>query len=164
MLKYLRIAVTALSLTACLLLVVLWVRSYWWCDILEKHTASQLLQVDSQRGRLSFWQFNPVTLKMSPKDTKDLLGAVAIDRFYSFCPVANGPRRPYWHQVSMLGVGRFGGELDRVMFVPHWLLVLILAACTAVPWVQWSKRFSLRTMLIATTLVAVVLGFVVVSS
>jgi hypothetical protein len=32
MLKYLRIAVTALSLTACVLLVALWVRSYWWVD------------------------------------------------------------------------------------------------------------------------------------
>ena len=31
MLKYLRIAVTALSLTACVLLIALWVRSYW-CD------------------------------------------------------------------------------------------------------------------------------------
>jgi hypothetical protein len=29
MLKYLRIAVTALCLTACVLLVALWVRSYW---------------------------------------------------------------------------------------------------------------------------------------
>ena len=29
MLKYLRIAVTALSLTACVLLIALWVRSYW---------------------------------------------------------------------------------------------------------------------------------------
>jgi hypothetical protein len=32
MLKYLRIAVTALGLTACVLLVALWVRSYWWVD------------------------------------------------------------------------------------------------------------------------------------
>jgi hypothetical protein len=32
MLKYLRIAVTALSLTACVLLIALWVRSYWLRD------------------------------------------------------------------------------------------------------------------------------------
>ena len=31
--RYLRIAVTTLSLTACVLLVALWVRSYWWCDV-----------------------------------------------------------------------------------------------------------------------------------
>src|SRR5688500_11249350 len=33
MLKYLRIAVTALSLTACVLLVALWVRSYWQLEL-----------------------------------------------------------------------------------------------------------------------------------
>jgi hypothetical protein len=32
MLKYLRIALTALSLTACVLFVALLVRSYWWSD------------------------------------------------------------------------------------------------------------------------------------
>jgi hypothetical protein len=30
MLKYLRIAVTAVSLMACVLLVALWARRYWW--------------------------------------------------------------------------------------------------------------------------------------
>jgi hypothetical protein len=36
--------------------------------------------------------------------------------------------------------------------------VFILAAIAAVPWIRW--RFRLRTLLIATTLVAVVLGLV----
>jgi hypothetical protein len=164
MLKYLLIAVTALSLTACVLLIALWVRSYWWCDIFEKRTASQLIQVDSQSGRLSFHQFNPVTLKVSPTNTKTLLDALAIGRFYSCCPVAKIPRRPYWHQVSTLGVGHFSGGLDRVMFVPHWLPILILAACTALPWIRSSPRFGLRTLLIATTLVAVGLRVVALSS
>jgi len=31
----------------------------------------------------------------------------------------------------------------------------------ATPWTKWSRRFSLRTLLIATTLIAVVLGLVV---
>jgi hypothetical protein len=33
MLKYLRIAVTAMSLTVCGLLIVLWVRNFWWSDV-----------------------------------------------------------------------------------------------------------------------------------
>ena len=41
MLKYLRIAVTALSLTACVLLIAMWVRSYLRLDILERRTASR---------------------------------------------------------------------------------------------------------------------------
>jgi hypothetical protein len=48
---------------------------------------------------------------------------------------------------------------------PYWLL-LVLFGCSAVlagiPWIKW--RFSLRTLLIATTLVAVGLGVIVVSS
>jgi hypothetical protein len=36
MLKYLRIAVTAVSLTVCVLLVALWVRSYWICDVVYR--------------------------------------------------------------------------------------------------------------------------------
>jgi hypothetical protein len=45
-------------------------------------------------------------------------------------------------------------------FVGMWSLVLGSVACSATPWVSL-KRFSLRTLLIATTAVAVVLGVVV---
>jgi hypothetical protein len=46
-------------------------------------------------------------------------------------------------------------EYSRVI-VPHLLVVLFGTAFAAAPW--FPCRFSLRTMLIATTLVAVVLG------
>jgi hypothetical protein len=38
------------------------------------------------------------------------------------------------------------------------VLILMLAAFAIVPWIRWSNRFSLRTLLIATTLIAIVLG------
>ena len=41
------------------------------------------------------------------------------------------------------------------------VLLLLVAALVAVPWIPYSRRFSLRTLLIATTLVAVVLGLAV---
>ena len=41
MLKYLRIAVTALSLTACVLLIALWVRSYWSRDLIARAVLGQ---------------------------------------------------------------------------------------------------------------------------
>ena len=37
----------------------------------------------------------------------------------------------------------------------------IIATLAAAPWLSWSRQFSLRTLLIATTLVAVGLGMVV---
>ena len=43
--------------------------------------------------------------------------------------------------------------------LPYWVIVFSAAACASMPWLPW--RFSLRTLLIATTLVAVVLGLIV---
>src|SRR5438105_2942997 len=40
--------------------------------------------------------------------------------------------------------------------VPIWILVSATLALAAIPWLQW--RFSLRTLLIAMTLVAAILG------
>jgi hypothetical protein len=45
--------------------------------------------------------------------------------------------------------------------LPHSLYALVFVTIAAVPWIRWSKRFRLRTLLIATTLVAVVLGLIV---
>jgi hypothetical protein len=43
----------------------------------------------------------------------------------------------------------------------YWLPVLITAIFASVPWIHRLKHFSLRTLLIATSLIAVVLGLVV---
>jgi hypothetical protein len=45
--------------------------------------------------------------------------------------------------------------------LPYRYPVAITAILTAIPWLWYFKRFSLRTLLIATTLVAVVLGLIV---
>jgi hypothetical protein len=46
--------------------------------------------------------------------------------------------------------------------LPHWFLVALCAMFSAFPWIP-IRRFSLRTMLVATTLVAVVLGLIVIA-
>jgi hypothetical protein len=118
MLKYLRIAVTALCLTACVLIVALWVRSYEAKHEISTRIPLGYLEVASHKGRLHVRVFDsePVTLAW-----------------------------PY-----------------RTLFKVHHLIpALFAAALAAVPWIRWSNRFSLRTLIIATTLVAVGLGFVV---
>ena len=51
------------------------------------------------------------------------------------------------------------------LWMPLWILALAFAAVGVLNWFVpekwWPRRFSLRTLLIATTLVAVVLGLVV---
>jgi hypothetical protein len=43
--------------------------------------------------------------------------------------------------------------------IPFWCLAVAFAALSVNPWICW--RFTLRTLLMATTLVAVVLGLIV---
>ena len=53
--------------------------------------------------------------------------------------------------------------LAKILFVPSWFPVLLSATLAAVtfPWKRLSWRFTLRTLLVATTLVAVLLGLIV---
>jgi hypothetical protein len=44
--------------------------------------------------------------------------------------------------------------------IRHWTLAFAFVLFVITPWIRWSKRFSLRTLLIATTLIAVALGLI----
>jgi hypothetical protein len=52
MFKYLRIAVTALNLTACVLLTALWVRSHYWLDVVRGQPLNVGVQFVSTGGCL----------------------------------------------------------------------------------------------------------------
>jgi hypothetical protein len=45
--------------------------------------------------------------------------------------------------------------------IPYAIPVLVSAALAVPPWIRWRWKFSLRTLLITTTLIAAVLGLVV---
>jgi hypothetical protein len=153
MLKYLRIAVTALSLTACVLLIALWVRSYWWCDLISRMDAnSQVTTLGSHRGTVYFVRMQ-------------------LRGFGAGGPPAMGPRPQHgWrHSISEAHIAnetfklQFSGDSIFVL-LPQWLVGPMFLAIGAAPCMPWSRRFSLRTLLIATTLVAVGLGIVVIST
>jgi hypothetical protein len=64
------------------------------------------------------------------------------------------------------GTGRWGVTRTTTVtipthIVPAWSAVPILAIIAALPWIPWSTRFGLRTLLIATTLIAIALGLIV---
>src|SRR5215210_8005282 len=40
-----------------------------------------------------------------------------------------------------------------IFAVPHWFVLLVFFLVAAVPWLPWSNRFSLRSLLIVMTLV-----------
>jgi hypothetical protein len=134
MLKYLRIAVTALSLTACMLLVALWVRSYWWVD------AVYVAQTYSAGWMQGDMYLMPGIYNSTP-------AYVVVD---DVGPIRT---RSIWNADGKT-VLKIDGRV-----VPIWILVWSIAALAAIPWLRW--RFSLRTLLIVTTLVALGLGLVV---
>jgi hypothetical protein len=141
--RYLRIALTAMSLTACVLLVALWARSYTWCDIFCLRidgTHDQWLQ--SLDGKLTY-------------DGRASL--VKGERFrWIVNPAEIWRRSEDWATKSVLGFQWSLGGYPRPM-IPHWFPTLIFAVLAVLPWLHW-RRFSLRTLLIFMTVAAMFMG------
>jgi hypothetical protein len=150
MLHYLRIAVTALSLTACVLLIALWVRSYWWFTHFGNEYYISCVVADGVFQ--SNWYRNPSENAWYIDNT----------RMEDFNRMAyGGPTRPVDSAPALLPNFAFGPFW---LVIPVWFLVIVAVAIAVSPWVSRLRRFSLRTLLIATTLVAVGMGIVVALS
>jgi hypothetical protein len=152
MLKYLRIAVTALSLTACALLVALWVRSYWYFDDPEGHIGEMRMSFLSVSGKmrldLGWWGTSPKWewhSKIIEENESIGINPGNNDRGINF-------------QTSFFNVSFSKGRRFFV-WMPSWLPTVLFGILAIAPWLRW--HFSLRTLLIATTLVAVALAAIV---
>jgi hypothetical protein len=135
---------------ACVLLIVLCVRSYWWQDDIRLRFLSVVVDVVSVRARLvtSFAWVPP------------------SGEWLSFKVSSEPDNIPASHDADLtemsnrLGFGTSNDPSPVVVF-PHWFAAFSAAVLACMPWIHWSSRFRLRTLLIATTLVAVVLGLIV---
>jgi hypothetical protein len=146
MLKYLRIAVTALSLTACVLLIALWVRSHFCADLVG-------LGVPIEKGR----QMNVITTFPGLLLTSSEPQYEKAPRFYCLYrhsaetwPLQSRSLSPIFKVVDYNSLA-----------IRFWFLVAVTGAIAGVAWYKPKISFSLRTLLIATTLVAVGMGAVV---
>jgi hypothetical protein len=145
--RKLRIAFSAACLIACVLLIVLWVRSYQWVEAIRLTAAPNggAIQCLSIPGRFAIGQLNAAKpwsfFRMSAAEWRDV-----IARTHTTIP-----------SETWGGILR-NPAVDQV-FVPYWMLVLLSVAIASAPWLRW--RFTIRTLLIATTLVAGMLGLIV---
>jgi hypothetical protein len=139
MLRNLRIAFSATCLIACVLLIALWVRSYFYIDGLTIRGGRQITTFD---GRL----FVSEKFALKKSSTSRQYMPTIRDSFH--------------HNVRYFSFA-LGEALrrGRGFAIPYWCILFPAAAAITLPWLRW--RFSLRTLLIATTLVAIVLGLIV---
>jgi hypothetical protein len=132
----------------CLLLIALWVRSYDVADFVWGPVHStRAFTFDSIRGRLV------LTTSIAPPGTSPMPLEYGSDR---------GGRDFLDFKGNVLGFYLWRDAFSVMIVIPYWFLALATAALTATPWLRW--RFSLRTLLIGMTVVAVVLGLAIVAS
>jgi hypothetical protein len=162
--RKLRIAFSATCLVACVLLVALWVRSYWIVDAPHLKLSGYILcRVTSFRGSIFFKVDKVMALNEFPS-RDEVRSAANVDwpRWGWWTPTiqqyANG--RPIPKHFPWFSCTAFKTFFS--LKTPFWFWSIMCGTIAGLPWVrQWHLRFSLRTLLIATTLVAVMLGLIV---
>jgi len=155
--RKLRIAWTVFCGIACVLLLVLWVRSYLRLDQVRiPITKSRSLELVLVQSGVSF----VVRYNLTQPETWNWF-TIGLKEYQSNIFASIKRRGHYnWegHYIDWGSDSRQGLD-EPYILTPYWLLITCVAALAVLPWMRW--RFSLRTLLIATTLVAVVLGLIV---
>lgn len=59
------------------------------------------------------------------------------------------------------GFGWWTNDYQATLWLPHGFLIMPLAVLTFAPWIRWSTRFSLRTLLIFITFISLALGLII---
>jgi hypothetical protein len=153
-LHYLRIAWTVFCGGACVLLIALWVRSYWRWDQIDVPLAKSYgVSILSDPGRICLWDYadpgehyKQLSIPMDKMVDKISKGEALTLEDLSLTRFEDVP-----HQCF--------SDITGILDAPYRSLVLPFAVLAVLPWIR--LRFGLRTLLIATTLIAVVLGLIV---
>ena len=124
-----------------MLVIVFWIRSYWTIDAFDIVLGTWHIEGHSQRGQswlAAYYDAGDVNVvRARPADSR---------------PPEFNPNPP------ILKI-RYGD--GAIALVPYRFLFLAIAVCPIDPWLGWSQRFTLRTLLITTAVVAGVLGWFV---
>jgi hypothetical protein len=152
--RKLRIAFSATCLIACALLIVLWVRSYWWRDMIDaRHPHFGSAYIASLQGKLRISVFR------EHRQRRDDFGRWGVNSAPADRMAADLERSPMPKRERALGFEIVNYWNPFAFAIPFWFLVPLVGTIAVAPWLR--LRFRLRTLLIAMTLVAVVLGLIV---
>jgi hypothetical protein len=151
LIRGLQIAWTAAWGVLCVLLVVLWVRSKTWQDVftMVAPTDQQFHSALAEDGLVRFTyvpniypetRWESIHVPLSERSHRVLSG-----NYFGFR--LNHRNNP-WKETTVT-----------TLTAPYWFLTLLSVSFASLPYLPW--KFSLRTLLIATTAVAVILGLVI---
>jgi hypothetical protein len=129
----------------CLLLLALWVRSYWRTDLVALRTSEFDFGVESVAGGTT------VSLFLDSTRTVD------SEMFYESYSQAGWFERHNETWTFHLVMSRTGFNLS----LPHWFYLALTGAIAVAAWIG---RFSLRTFLITVTLLALILGLIIATT
>jgi hypothetical protein len=132
----------------CLLVIMLWMRSYFRFDAVVHGFADKNgIIIESTSGKVVtwyiaapmveeswLWRSNPP--EKAKRVSKNLADLTHAGFLFSFPPQAT------------------------VVVLPHWFLAIAALVIGAVPWLKPTTRFSLRTMFLVTALIAIALGVI----
>jgi hypothetical protein len=155
MLRRLLNIASIVCLILCAALMGMWVRSYRWKDEFRGRASErQALIAVSIEGRLLSGKFQ------LPKLTKDwpwLIHSIPVDdQMRSDWDMAHGsPGSP-----ARLGLEVYSAMDNFSVTLPYWFLVLTTGSLAMAFRLRWPLRFTLRSLFVATTFLAVVLGMI----
>jgi len=159
--RKLRIAWSVVWGVAWVLLIVLWVRSYWWRDFVASPFGRRNYSVTSLKGSIRFVTFEINNLGAPGGEQGVIRESLPLTN-PQIAAIAR--KRPLTLPGEKMGFGARTAAGSLSLLMPYWFLVLVTGTFTGLPWASTIlrlKRFSLRTLLIAMTLVAILLGLIV---
>ena len=146
--RKLRIAWSVAWGVLAVLLIALWVRSYWWVDSIDIHISeSTHACLGDLPGGIELKRVSPQWI------AENILDSIPVSTAFRNFENARPPFPIRAQGLLFTGIRR--------RCVPFWFLLLVTTAVGTAPWIRW--RFTSRTLLIATTLVAVGLRLIAIS-
>jgi hypothetical protein len=153
--RALRISATAAGLLMSVVVAAMWLRNFWWADVFwtPLPNAGQVA-IASADGQVEFGISYPAMRGA----TRANQGA-ELWGWQTYTASRNRPLDIFvpWKQVIHYRFTRNGS----IAVLPHWLLAIVPLLLAGVLWIRWSRRFTIRTLLVITTLVAMILALAV---
>jgi hypothetical protein len=155
--RAIRGVVSIACLLACIGFAALWVRSHYWHDSLDWWRPDRYVGVRSWAGHVTHMSFQREPLSPMPGSPLGLTGARTDENSHAILTAAQG--MIFEDRTLVLGFGYWQTAVESYMLtVPHWFLVAVSGALAVAlkPKPRW--RFSVRDLLFATTMIAVIVA------